>query len=83
MHEGGLSTPRGVCVYFSYGIPETVGWVHHGESFYIGEIKITGGAMPCPACSQVNGQRSEISSATSHTDVILILVNFTEFGTLR
>ena len=46
--------PGGVCVYFSYGIPETVGWVHHGESFYIGEIKITGGAMPCPACSQVN-----------------------------
>ena len=51
---GGLSAPRGVCVYFSYGIPETVEWVNHGESFYIGEIKITGGAMPCPACSQVN-----------------------------
>ena len=40
-------------MYFSYGIPETVEWVHHGESFYKGEIKITGGAMPCPACSQV------------------------------
>ena len=53
VHEGGLSAPRVVCVYFSYGIPETVGWVHYGESFYIGEIKITGGAMPCPARSWV------------------------------
>ena len=32
----GVSVPRGgVCVYFSYGIPEIVEWVHHGESFYI------------------------------------------------
>ena len=44
-------------MFFSYGTPETVEWVHHGESFYIGEIKITGGAMPCPACSQVNDLR--------------------------
>ena len=54
VHEGGLSAPKGVSVYFSYGIPETVEWVHLGESFYTGEIKITGGAIPCPACSQVN-----------------------------
>ena len=42
-------------MYFSYGIPETVEWVHHEESFYIhvGEVKITGGAMACPACSRV------------------------------
>ena len=38
----------------SYGIPETVELVHHGESFYIiGEIKITGRAMKYPACSLV------------------------------
>ena len=29
---GGLSIPQGVS---PYGIPETVEWVHHGESFYI------------------------------------------------
>ena len=64
VHEGGLSAPRGVCVYFSYGIPETVEWVHHGESFYIGEIKITGGAMPCPACSQVKATQPEYHNIT-------------------
>ena len=48
---GGLSAPRGVCVYFSYGIPETIELVHHGES--IGETKTAGRAMSCPACSQV------------------------------
>ena len=42
---GGSQCPQGVSVYFSYGIPETVELVHHGESFYIGEIKIT--SEPC------------------------------------
>ena len=39
VYEGGLCALKGICVYFSYGIPETVEWVHHGESFYVGETK--------------------------------------------
>ena len=50
---GGSQCSQGVSVYFSYGIPETVERAHHGESFYIVEIKIIGWVMPCRACSHV------------------------------